>query len=86
MRKATGWKLTDGSFIEDFDEARREQEELNFLSEIKELAVEYTCSVHAEQDIVKVLRYEHRGILDLYIKYRELIDLSEYDLWKNLKE
>ena len=86
MRKVKGFILSDGSFFEERSDAVDRQKELDFLFEIRELATEYTHSDEAEKDIVNVIRFQHKRILDLYLKYRELIDLKRYELWRSQEE
>lgn len=43
MKKMTGYKLTDGTFIENYDEAIKLQKEFDFKRKIREFCNEYAC-------------------------------------------
>ncbi len=45
MEKVTGYRLTDGRVIEDFDEATKAQKELNFNAAIEKLSIVNTMAI-----------------------------------------
>ena len=72
MKKVKGWMTTDGSFFEDYNDATLEQQQLDFLFELREIASEYTHTDEAEKDLVKVLAFRYEEIVKVYGKYNKI--------------